>query len=415
MEFPGVTQGERESLTEHDPHAMLFGSSDDDAAEAEHPSGEHAIAASRSRRSDRHEHARRRRARRNRRVFSVLTVLVVVVVVALGLVVYRVYQNHYHPKDYSGAGSGSVEVTVNSGDGAQTIGTTLHDRGVVASVRAFTNAASDNSQSRSISPGTYKLRRHMSAKSALSMLLDPKSRLSNQVAVFEGATVFDIGPTLAKALGVSQAEVTAAMANVKALGLPRGYTAGTKTPSSVEGFLYPATYTFDPGTKPSDALQEMITSFTEAARSTNFTADARALKVSPYDALIIASIAEKEAKFAADFPKVVRVILNRIVAKKPLQIDATSAYAAKQKHLDPTKVIYAKIDSPYNTYTHDGLPPAPIANPGETAMRAAVHPASGNWLYYVNSDARGDLFFTNSETAFEQAAAKCRQNHWGCG
>ena len=110
-----------------------------------------------------------------------------------------------------------------------------------------------------------------------------------------------------------------------------------------------------------------------------------------------------------------RVILNRIAAKVPLQVDATSAYAAKLSNLDPTKVIYAKIDSPYNTYTHDGLPPTPIASPGETAMKAAVHPASGNWLYYVNSDAKGDLFFTNSESAFETAAAKCRDNHWGCG
>lgn len=411
-----MRQGERESLTEHDPHALLFGQHDDDGADAEyHPSGAHALPTGPGRRASRHERAHRRRVRRNRRVFVALTAFVVIVVIAFGYAGYRIYQNRYHPKDYSGAGTGSVSIVVHSGDGASAIGTTLHDKGVVGSVRAFTNAASKNSQSAGISPGTYKLHKHMSANNALLLMLDPSSRLSNQVLVFDGATVFDVAPSLAKSLGVSAAEVTRAINDVQALGLPRGYAAGAQSPSSVEGFLYPATYSFDPGTAPGDALQEMITGFTDKARSTGFTADAKALKLSPYQALIIASIAVKEAKVAADYPKVARVILNRIAAHQRLQIDATSAYAAKQKHLDPTKVIYAKIDSPYNTYTHDGLPPTPISNPGESAMKAAVHPAAGNWRYYVNGDAKGDLFFTDNEADFTKAVEKCRTNHWGCG
>ncbi len=344
-----------------------------------------------------------------------LTAFFVAVVVVVGFAGYRVYENRYHPKDYSGAGTGSVAIVVKSNDAAQAIGTTLHDKGVVASVRAFTKAASDDSRSQNISPGTYKLHAHMSAKSALALMLDPHSRLSNDVPVFEGATVFDVMAPMAKALGVSQASVTAGLADVRALGFPQGYASSTGAITSVEGFLYPATYSFDPGTKVSEALTEMIAQFTEQARATGFTADAKALKITPYEALIIASIAEKEAKVEADFPKVARVILNRIAAKKPLQIDATSAYAAKQRHLDPTKVIYADIDSPYNTYRNLGLPPTPIASPGQAAMTAAVHPAAGNWLYYVNGDAQGDLFFTNSEAEFTKAANKCRVNHWGCG
>jgi UPF0755 protein len=109
------------------------------------------------------------------------------------------------------------------------------------------------------------------------------------------------------------------------------------------------------------------------------------------------------------------VILNRIAAKRPLQIDATSAYAAKTQGLDPTKIIFSEIDSPYNTYTHDGLPPTPISNPGAEALHAAVHPTQGDWMYYVNQDAAGHLFFTSSESAFSQAVTKCRDHHWGCG
>jgi UPF0755 protein len=78
-------------------------------------------------------------------------------------------------------------------------------------------------------------------------------------------------------------------------------------------------------------------------------------------------------------------------------------------------VIYADVNGPYNTYKHDGLPPTPISNPGADALAGAAHPAAGNWLYYVNSDKAGHLFFTNSATQFEKAVAKCRANHWGCG
>jgi UPF0755 protein len=73
------------------------------------------------------------------------------------------------------------------------------------------------------------------------------------------------------------------------------------------------------------------------------------------------------------------------------------------------------VNSPYNTYTHKGLPPTPIDNPGEQAMRAAVHPAKGNWLYFVNRDKAGHLIFTHTAAAFEKARQRCARNHWGCG
>jgi len=76
--------------------------------------------------------------------------------------------------------------------------------------------------------------------------------------------------------------------------------------------------------------------------------------------------------------------------------------------------VHAKVNSPYNLYTHKGLPPTPISNPGSAAMSAAIHPAPGNWIYYVNSDAAGHLYFTASDTDFAKAVARCRANHWGC-
>ena len=423
-----MRQRDRESITDSDPHGLLFDPDDgggffDDEHTGELPRVQRV---SRSeRRAERGQHAARRR---NRRLFAFLGGLIVVVLaVATWLVVLPIY--HYlNPSDYSGSGTGSVIVEVQQNDTADDIGTELHNQGVVASVKAFTDAAKDDPRSQNIQPGSYRLREHMSAKSALALLLDPSSRVNADVAVTEGATTLDVlqrltaKPCAANAPksavcgpGMDPTAVRNALENVKALGLPTDYLANGKTPSSVEGFLYPATYFFAENSDPADALQQMITEFTDAVRRTNFTTAAQANHITPYEQLIIASIAQAEAKYPEDYGKVARVILNRLAQNIPLQIDATSAYAAKLRGVDPTNTIYADEKGPYNTYKHNGLPPTPIGNPGADAMSGAAAPDKGNWLFYVNKDSAGHLFFTNSEAAFEQAVHKCVVHHWGCG
>jgi UPF0755 protein len=422
-----VRQRDRESTTDSDPHGLLFGPHDDDSFLDEHP-GQLPRVERVTRSQQRAERGQRAGRRRNRRVLVIMSVaLVLLVGVAAWLVVLPIYR-HFYPSDYSGAGTGTVIIEVQQNDGASDIGKTLHTDGVVASVAAFSNAAKDNAASRNIQPGSYKLHRKMSAKSALTLLLNPASRVNSDVVVTEGATIRDVlqrltakpcGDHVASGTlcgpGLARDTVTKALENVRAIGLPTDFTVAGKTPSAVEGFLYPATYYFPAHTNPTTALQQMVTQFTDQARSSNFTARAQALHITPYQELVIASIAQAEAKFPEDYPKVARVILNRLAANRPLQIDATSAYAAKLAGLDPAKVIYASQAGPYNTYRHEGLPPTPIGNPGADAMDGAAHPDNGNWLYYVNGDASGHLFFTNSESAFTHAVEVCRAHHWGCG
>ena len=359
---------------------------------------------------------------------SLLAVLLVIVVGVsawvIGMPVYR----YFNPADYSGNGSGTVIVTVQSNDGAAQIGSRLEKAGVVASRKAFTNAAGDNSRSANIQPGSYRLHRHMSAASAVRLLLDPSARVDSDIVVTEGATVLDVRARLTAApctadspadtvcgLGLSAASVDKALKNVSALGLPTDFTVAGKAPTSAEGFLYPATYPFDETTSAASALQQMVGKFTDQARTTRFSAQAAALGLTPYQELIVASIAQAEAKFPADMAKVARVILNRLKAGQALQIDATSAYGCKLTGTAANKCVYAAVPGPYNSYNNKNLPPTPISNPGADAMDAAANPASGNWLYYVNSDAAGHLFFTNSATAFAKAAATCKAHNWGCG
>ncbi|MGI8678665.1 MAG: endolytic transglycosylase MltG [Jatrophihabitans sp.] len=417
------------SLDTHD--SLFFGSSDDEHDDHDHHHSRGARprpAPGPSRQDTRSRVEQHNDDHRRRRVFGIVAVALAVM---LALTVWLVGLPIYHyvfPTDYDGAGSGTVVVTVRANDGSGQIGQTLVKSGVVGSARAFTDEASGNSRAQNIQPGSYKLHKHMSAARALALLLTPSARLNSDTVVTEGATIVDVerrltAPPCTSAsttgagcgLGLSQRDVTKALTDVQALGLPTDYLDNGKQPASVEGFLYPATYTFDDRTSVADGLQQMIGKFTDEARSTKFTARAKALGLTPYDALIIASIAQGEAKYAADMPMVVRVILNRLKIHRPLQVDATSAYAAKLKGLDPSKEIYAETKGPFNTYRNDGLPPTPIGNPGMDAMQAAISPAAGNYLYYVNGDAAGHLFFTNSEAAFAKAAATCRQNHWGCG
>lgn len=436
-----MRQRDRESVTDSD-HGLFFDPSDDESFFGGHGDSEErdeqraydeperaAEPAPRVSRSERRaEVGRRARRRRNRRAFWILSGLLVLVVVAATFLVGLPIYHYLVPDDYSGNGTGTVVVEVRPNDDANAIGSTLHDKGVVASVKAFEDAAKGDSRSRNIQPGTYQLHKHMSAKNALRLLLDPAARVKTDVVVTEGATTLDIvkrlsappcsGGTKSAALcgpGLPKAGVTAALAHVAALGLPTDYKVGGRTPRSAEGFLYPATYYFPTNTTPAEALGQMISNFTDQVRSTNFTAAARANHLTPYQQLVIASIAQAEAKYPADYAKVARVILNRLAAHRPLQIDATSVYGARLQGLDVTKVIHSQVPGPYNTYTNVGLPPTPISNPGASAMEGAAHPAPGNWMYYVNGDAQGHLFFTNSEAAFAHAAAVCKANHWGCG
>jgi UPF0755 protein len=385
---------------------MLFGPEDEDDPRGYEPIG---------RAARRRERRQGRKHRRNGRLM-VLLALVIVVVAAVVLVPW--IKRQFEVKDYSGTGSGSVQVVVKPNASATDIGHTLVKDGVVASVQAFVNAASHNAKSANIQPGTYTVHKHMSGANAVVALLNANNRSSEKKFVItEGETSLDVQAALVKALGSGKASgIAAAMKKIKDLPLPTNYRTASGTPTSLEGFLFPATYPVTPGESASSALSQMIDAFIQQDRSSGFTEAANKLNLSPYQALIVASLVQSEAKFPADMAKVARVIMNRLSAGKPLQVDATTLYGAKVAGQDPSKVPnVATYDTPYNTYLHAGLPPTPISNPGAVAMHAAVHPTKGDWLFYVNKDAAGDLFFTNSERAFERAALRCRTNHWGCG
>jgi UPF0755 protein len=190
---------------------------------------------------------------------------------------------------------------------------------------------------------------------------------------------------------------------------PVHYGAPHGTPD-LEGFLFPATYDMDPGARVSRLAEEQLVAFRE-----NFGVSeierARALHITPYQLLIVASMVEREAQIPGDRPKIAAVIYNRLQQGMPLGIDATIYYAVELQQGIATythELTEAElhIDSPYNTRTHTGLPPTPISNPGVASIRAAADPAHVPYHYYVaGADGCGEQVFSTTLAEFEANVA----------
>ncbi|MFB7480868.1 endolytic transglycosylase MltG [Streptomyces anulatus] len=161
-----------------------------------------------------------------------------------------------------------------------------------------------------------------------------------------------------------------------------------------EGYLFPATYPIDAATEPAGLLRYMADTARKHFGADHVTAGAQRNNVSVYDTITVASIVQAEADTASDMGKVARVVYNRLLKDMPLQMDSTINYALKRSTLDTT-TAETQLDSPYNSYRIKGLPPTPIGNPGEEALRAAVSPTPGPWLYFVTVGP-GDTRFTDS-------------------
>jgi cell division protein YceG involved in septum cleavage len=179
---------------------------------------------------------------------------------------------------------------------------------------------------------------------------------------------------------------------------------GADNPSSLEGFLFPATYELPRHPTVDDLVARQLDAFNQYFAKVNMKY-AKSKNLTPYDILIIASMIEREAVVEKDRPLIAAVIYNRLHQGMPLQIDATIRYA-ENNWTKPLSESDLQLDSPYNTYTNTTLPPTPIGNPGLASIEAAAKPASVNYLYYVLKPDGCSHFFTASYDEFQQASAE---------
>ncbi len=330
------------------------------------------------------------RRRRSRGPLAVLIAVVALVAVALGAFVGL--RSLTGTSDFQGSGTGEVSVVVKKGDSLSAIGRTLAAAGVVADDSAFVDAASGDPRAQGIAPGTYVLRSGMSGAAAVELMLDPASRKVAKVAVPEGLRLDKTLAIAAKATGIPLADLKTAASKAGSLGLPE-YADGNP-----EGFLFPATYEFQPDATADTVVKTMLNRFDQAASDVDLEAAAAARGVDPLAVVTIASILEVEVA-PGDYAKAARVLYNRLDKGMRLQLDSTVNYALGKSDLKLSAADLA-TDSPYNTYKVKGLPPGPIASPGQAALEAALDPADGSWLYWVTTDI--DARTTEFATTYDQ-------------
>ncbi|MDN4486716.1 endolytic transglycosylase MltG [Demequina sp. SYSU T00039] len=272
--------------------------------------------------------------------------------------------------DFEGPGQGTVQVVIEQGATGSDMATVLYDAGVIASTQAFIVEWNNNPDSSSIKPGYYFMHKEMKAEYALQALLDPSNRDVRTITVPEGKTLDYYAQAIVNLTGATQEEVEAAMADTSALGLP------AEADGNLEGWLFPAKYEFDPGVTPTEVLQKMVLQTIKVLDKYGVDAAERE------DILTVASLIEREAKLADDRPLIASVIYNRLAIDMKLELDSTV------KYLSPSEGVFTSdeeraIDSEYNTYANTGLPPGPIAGPGEASIKAAVQPADTEYLFFV--------------------------------
>lgn len=320
----------------------------------------------------------KRRRRRRRRTWLILLISLIVVGGAVGgawLGLKPMIASLTAPDDWTGEGTGEVVVQIKLGASGASMATTLAEAGVVKTPKAFANAYTADPQSQSIQPGSYRLRKQMSAASALALLLDPTAKLTTKVSIPEGKRLTQILDLIAKQTGLSRAALDVATKDKAAIGLP------DEAKGNLEGYLFPATYTFEPGATATEILRSMITQQQATMNKLGVDADQQRA------VLIEASLIQAEAGRNEDMPKIARVLANRTAKKMPFDLDTTIHYVTGKFTLF-TSNKDLEVDSPYNTYKHLGLPPGPICSPGVAALKAVLAPVEGPWLWFttVNPD-----------------------------
>jgi UPF0755 protein len=308
---------------------------------------------------------------------------------------------------FTGAGHGRVIVVIPKSSSASKVGSILAHDGVVSSGFFFDLRALVEGKRGALHSGRFLLAHDESYAAAIAVLSKPPPvTIAVKVVIPEGENRLQIA-ALAAADGLTgnytAASERSSLLNPITYGAPRDA-------SNLEGFLFPATYDMEAGAPVSRLVAEQLIAFRERF-GVEEVRRAHELHLTPYQLLTVASMVEREAQLPGDRPKIAAVIYNRLRLGMPLGIDATIYYAVELAEKIPTYThelteAQLRIDSPYNTRIHRGLPPTPISNPGAASIQAAAHPAHVPYLYYVaGADGCGEQVFSTNYADFERDAA----------
>ncbi|MDT5142664.1 MAG: hypothetical protein QOI79_2001 [Mycobacterium sp.] len=365
------------------------------------------------------ERIRAERGQRRRRAARGFAVgLLIAVVVAAVFIGSRMWHSFGTQNDFAGDGKRDLVIQVHAGDSTTAIGETLHNHDVVRTVKAFLEAAQGNAAISAIQPGYYRLRTEIPAGSAVKRLADPESRVGKLV-IPEGQQLDDTTDVKTNATTpgiftmISNASCVDLDGDRHCVAATDLRTAAEKTAPALlsvppwaiepvtgmgddhrrlEGLIAPGTLNVNPSASPQSILETLISASAGRYLKSGLLDTATAMNMSPYNVLVVASLVQREAK-PQDFPKVARVIYNRLAEHRTLEFDSTVNYPLDRREVATTDADREQA-TPWNTYVSEGLPATPICSPSTDALNAAEHPAGGDWLYFVTIDAQGTTLFT---------------------
>lgn len=303
---------------------------------------------------------------------KILAALVILMVLLVAGTVYA----YFGPSWFLPYKSGYLHVR--SDMTAAEIGQALHEKGYVANPYWFRLAAKISGQASSLQEGEYSVDSHMSVHALLAKFTSGKSE-AQRLVIPEGYTVRQIAQAVGKSTQVSEADfLKAAQSDSQLYPYMKG---NRQVTFPTEGFLFPDTYFIPYDATADDIVAMMLKNFDRHLTPAMRQGIAKE-NFSIYQFVTLASLIEKEAKFAEDRPLIASVFQNRLKQHMKLQSDASISYAMGN-HKAAYSISETQYDSPYNTYLYEGLPPGPIGNPGEDCMQAILAAPQTNYLYFV--------------------------------
>jgi UPF0755 protein len=342
----------------------------------------------------------RRSARRSRRLLMTLTstvlglALVGASVVAINYDYFRAQYIKFTTIDFEGPGEGEVVVRIDEGEDGVAITEKLLEAGVIRDFDSFYRLLID--ENAVFYPGSFMLKLQMSNRAALDALSNPANAMTYKVTIPEGYRAVQIFEELSLVSGIPAAEFVTAAKDLSSFGI------GEQAPT-IEGYLFPATYSFDKEATATSILQTMVDRMVQELESLEVPKDKW------HEVLTLASIVQREAKLEEDFYKVSRVFANRIEIGMKLETDPTISYSYSGKDMSDLS-REEQIEHGYNTYLIEGLPPGPIASPGALALEATLNPVPGKWLFFVTINLEsGETKFSRTLAQHEEYVLLLRQ------
>lgn len=333
-----------------------------------------------------------------------LIVVVVVLVLAVGVGGTLVFLNLANTSGTTQGQTGTVTVTIPNGYGSGDIAVLLQENGVISSTKDFMQAVKAQQASSSLKAGVYEFEIGTSYEDIVTALVKGSSQSGVTLTIPEGLTVEQTAQRVAEAFpSITYDEFMEQAKASKYVGeftfLNGAYN------DSLEGFLFPKTYSLEEGATADTVIRAMLRQFSTETSSLDWTAATQGeVTLSQYQVVVMASLIERETAVESERPLVASVIYNRLNSGMLLQIDATIAYALGK--YDVLTYDDLAVDSPYNLYTYYGLCPGPICSPSLSSIQAVLNAETTDYIYYVASSALdGTHVFCSTAEEFEVAAA----------